>query len=222
MTRERAPDESSLLGLPAGAFDRVDETPDPLFYESPRLVTHIDDRAIATVTHLYRELFPAGGAILDLMSSWVSHLPPETSYRRVVGLGLNRAELAANTRLDERVVQDLNQRSELPFAAAEFDAVAICVSIQYLRRPVAVLREVARVTRVGAPLVITFSNRCFPTKAVAIWRALDDAGHVDLVERYLQIAGGWGSIERPDPGPRDPRGDPLFAVVGRRSPDGPH
>ena len=169
------------------------------------------------MTELYRELFPAGAAILDLMSSWVSHLPPEVVYRRVVGLGMNRAELAANARLDERVVQDLNQRPELPFGDAEFDGAAICVSVQYLRRPVVVLREVARVLRVGAPLAITFSNRCFPTKAVAIWRMLDDAGHVRLVERYLQVAGGWRAIERRDRGRRDAPGDPLFGVVGWRS-----
>ena len=214
------PDDCSLLGLPPGAFDRVDETPDRLFYASPRLVTHIDDRAIAAVTELYRELFTDGAAILDLMSSWVSHLPPEAVYRRVVGLGMNRAELAANARLDERVVQDLNQRPELPFGDAEFDGAAICVSVQYLQRPVVVLREVARVLRVGAPLAITFSNRCFPTKAVAIWRMLDDAGHARLVERYLQVAGGWRPIERRDPGRPDGQGDPLFGVVGWRSAGG--
>lgn len=217
MSAEYAHGDESLLGLPAVAFDRLDDAPDDLFYASPRLVTHIDGRAIAAVTQLYRQLFPAGGAILDLMSSWVSHLPPEVTYRRVVGLGLNAIELAENARLDERIVQDLNQRPELPFGDAEFDAAAMCVSIQYLRRPIAVLREVARVLRLGAPLAITLSNRCFPTKAVQIWRALDDAGHVGLVERYLRVAGGWGSIERFDPVPDDARGDPLFALVGRRS-----
>jgi SAM-dependent methyltransferase len=198
-------------------FDPVDETPDHLFYESPRLVRHIDDRAIAAVTQLYRELFPVAGAILDLMSSWVSHLPPEVGYRRVVGLGLNREELAANAQLDERIVQDLNQRPELPFGDAEFDGAAICVSIQYLRRPVTVLREVGRVLRVGAPLAITFSNRCFPTKAVGIWRVLDDAGRIQLVERYLHVAGGWSPLERLERRPHHGRGDPLFGVVARRS-----
>jgi SAM-dependent methyltransferase len=220
MTAEDMPGDAPLLGLPASAFDRIDETPDRLFYASPRLVTHIDDRAIAAVTQLYRGLFPAGGAILDLMSSWVSHLPPEAEYRRVVGLGLNREELAANPHLDERVVQDLNQRPELPFGDAEFDGAAICVSIQYLRRPVAVLRETARVLRVGAPLAITFSNRCFPTKAVEIWSALGDAGHLRLIERYLQAAGGWSPIDLLEPRPRAERGDPLFAVVARRGSDG--
>jgi hypothetical protein len=99
------------------AFRRYDETPDPLFYLQPRFVTHIDDAAVAAVTQLYREFFAPDGAILDLMSSWVSHLPPGVAYRRVVGIGLNRQELAANPRLDEFLVQDLNQSSDLAYAA---------------------------------------------------------------------------------------------------------
>ena len=88
--------------LPRELFSRIDESPDELFYAAPRLVTHIDDAAIAAVTRLYREHFPPGGAVLDLMSSWVSHLPPEVAYRKVVGLGMNREELAANPRLARR------------------------------------------------------------------------------------------------------------------------
>jgi SAM-dependent methyltransferase len=197
------------------AFRRYDETPDPLFYLQPRFVTHIDDAAVAAVTQLYREFFAADGAILDLMSSWVSHLPPEVAYRRVVGIGLNRQELAANPRLDAFGVQDLNQNSHLVYAAGEFDGAAICVSIQYLTQPVAILREVGRVLRDGAPMVVTFSNRCFPTKAVAIWQALDDAGHAALIESYLRDAGNWSDIATLDRSPRLPGSDPLFGVVAR-------
>src|SRR5918997_96244 len=121
--------------LPAGAFRRFDETPDEEFYEAPRIVTHIDDRAIAAVTQLYREHFPPGGAILDLMGSWVSHLPEEVRYRRVVGLGMNEVELSKNPRLDEYVVQNLNRDPRLPFGDAEFDGVGICVSVDYLTDP---------------------------------------------------------------------------------------
>ena len=201
--------------LPAGAFRRQDETADSLFYLRPRFVTHIDDAAVGAVTQLYREVFPPGGAILDLMSSWVSHLPPEVEYARVVGVGLNRSELAANPRLDAFVAQDLNHTPQLPFERAEFDAAAICVSIQYLTQPVTVLREVGRVLRDGAPLVVTFSNRCFPTKAVAIWQALDDAGHAELVEGYLRDAGNWTFIRTLNRSPQVPSSDPLFAVVAR-------
>src|SRR5829696_98791 len=176
----------SMPSLPGGAFRRTDEAPDEEFYRTPRLVTHIDDGAIAAVTQLYRELFPAGGELLDLMSSWVSHLPPEVAYRRVIGLGMNEVELRRNEKLDSYIVQNLNTNPELPFGEAEFDGVGICVSIDYLTRPVEVLREVGRVLKVGAPLAITFSNRCFPTKGVEIWHRLDDRGYMRLVESYLR------------------------------------
>ncbi len=201
--------------LPRSYFERQDESDDERFYEPTRLVTHIDDAAIAAVTRLYGELFPSGGAILDLMTSWVSHLPPAVDYRRVVGLGMNPAELDANPRLHERIVHNLNRDPRLPFADAEFDGAGICVSVQYLTQPVAVFREVGRVLRPGAPLVVTFSNRCFPTKAVAIWQALDDRGHGQLVRRYFEEAGNWTDISVLDRSPRRWRGDPLYAVVGR-------
>ncbi len=227
-----------MLELPPGAFDRYDDAPDAQFYAAARLVTHIDDAAIGAVTQLYREHFPPGGAVLDLMSSWVSHLPPDVTYARVVGVGMNREELAANPRLDEYHVQDLNRHPQLPFGDGELDAAGLCVSVQYLTRPVDVLRDVARVLRPAAPLVITFSNRCFPTKAVSIWQALNDEGHGHLVERYLLAAGGWHDIERLDRSPgrggvdvegrsgqggqhahTGKAGDPLFAVVARRAPE---
>ena len=200
--------------LPPEAFRRYDESPDEEFYRLPRIVTHIDDQAIAAVTQLYRGFFLAGGAILDLMSSWVSHLPPEIEYRRVVGIGMNEKELRKNPRLDEFVVQNLNRMPELPFGDEEFDGVGICVSIDYLTRPVEVLHEVGRVLRVGSPVVITFSNRCFPTKAVAIWHQLDDRSHMLLVERYLEDAGNFINIRSLECSPRRLFTDPLYAVIG--------
>ncbi|MBO3270328.1 class I SAM-dependent methyltransferase [Hymenobacter defluvii] len=201
--------------FPSNAFRRQDETPDADFYHFPRFVTHIDEGAIAAVTQLYREYLPANGAVLDLMSSWISHLPEEVAYQRVVGLGMNEQELRANLRLSSYVVQDLNQTPTLPFADNEFDGAGICVSIDYLTQPVEVLRELARVLRTEAPLVITFSNRCFPSKAIAAWHALDDRGHLALVQRYLETAGGWHHIELLDRSPNGYQSDPLFAVVGR-------
>ena len=202
------------LTLPPAAFRREDEAPDALFYREPRLVTHIDAGAIAAVTQLYREFFPPGGAILDLMSSWISHLPDEARYSRVAGLGMNAAELAANPRLTEWVVHDLNRDPRLPYGPAEFDGAGLCVSIDYLTQPVAVLRELGRVLRPGAPLVITFSNRCFPTKAIALWHQLDDAGHVALVVQLLREAGCWDKIQTFDRSPAG-WGDPLYGIVGR-------
>lgn len=200
---------------PDKAFRRHDETPDEEFYRAPRLVTHIDDAAIAAVTQLYREYFPKSGAVLDLMSSWISHLPPEIEYGRVVGLGMNEEELRRNPRLDGYVVQNLNRTPKLPFGDGEFDGAGICVSVDYLVRPVEVLREVGRVLKPGAPVVISFSNRCFPTKAVSIWHQLDDEGHLRLVETYLKDAGNFSDIHSLDRSPRRLFSDPLYAVVGR-------
>jgi len=197
----------------------LDESPDESFYCQPRFVTHIDQAAIATVTDLYRRYFPSGGAILDLMSSWVSHLPPEVAYARVAGVGMNAEELAENPFLDEWYVQNLNREPRLPFGDATFDGAAICVSIQYLVRPIEVLREVGRVLRPRAPLVITYSNRCFATKAIACWRLLDDVGHLGLIGRYLTEAGNWCDIACCNPARGcggAPGSDPLYAVIARR------
>src|SRR5919107_6408006 len=212
--KERLEGDETLAQIPEDAFRRTDEAPDEEFYRTPRLVTHIDDGAIAAVTQLYRELFPAGGEILDLMSSWISHLPPEVAYRRVIGLGMNEEELRQNPRLDGYVVQNLNTKPGLPFGEAEFDGAGVSVSIDYLTRPVEVLREVGRVLRVDAPLAITFSNRCFPTKAVEIWHRLDDAGHMQLVEDFFREAGNFEDVRALDRSPRRMFSDPLYAVVG--------
>jgi Methyltransferase domain len=203
------------LGLPHDAFTKLDDEDDEIFYEPPRLVYHIDDGAVAALTGCYRIVLPAGGVLLDLMSSWVSHLPPEIEYAEVIGHGMNTAELAVNPRLSRWFMQNLNRNTVLPLANASVDAAMICVSIQYLQQPVAVLREVARVLRPEGLLVISFSNRCFWTKAVAIWRALDDEGHARLVEHYLNHA-GFKQIEthRLTEWVEDVS-DPMIAVVGR-------
>ena len=138
------------MTFPPGFFDRADPSPDPVFYEPPRLVTHIDDRAIAEVGRLYDEL-GLTGEVLDLMSSWVSHF--RTAPQRLVVLGMNGAELDANSQAAERVVHDLNADPILPFADDSFDAATCCVSVDYLVRPVEVFREVARVVRPGRPFV---------------------------------------------------------------------
>jgi SAM-dependent methyltransferase len=203
------------LGLPPGAFDKLDDAEDELFYEPARLVCHIDDGAIAAFTGFYRTALPEGGVLLDLMSSWVSHLPPEIAYGEVIGHGMNAEELAANPRLSRWFTQNLNRDPILPLSGASIDAAMICVSIQYLQRPVEVLREVARVLRAGGPLVIGFSNRCFWTKAVAVWRALDDAGHARLVEAYLRQAGFTEIQTHRLAEWVEDVSDPMIAVVGR-------
>ena len=189
----------------------MDPSPDADFYDQPRFVTHIDDGAIAAVTRLYRETLPAGGALLDLMSSWVSHLPEDVVYASVTGHGMNAEELAANPRLARWFVRDLNADPALPLESGSFDGACLCVSVQYLQRPVQVFREVARVLRPGAPFVVSFSNRCFPTKAVAIWQSMTGPDQQRLVSAYMREA-GFASITGQAAAP--PYGDPLWTVTG--------
>ncbi len=198
-------------------FSRIDETPDSWFYRPPRMVTHIDAPACAALALFYRERLPAGGRILDLMSSCVSHLPEDVVFDRVIGHGMNVAELKANPRLTGGFVQDLNGRPSLPFADAAFDGCVVAVSVQYLTRPLEVFAEVARILRPGAPFILSFSNRMFPTKAVAIWRALDDHRHGALVDLYFKLSGGFGPAEFLDISPFPGRSDPLYAVVASRA-----
>ena len=204
--------------LPADFFRRVDDDDDEVFYSVPRLVTHIDDGAIAKVGEIYAQLIPQGGAILDLMSSWRSHLPAHLRPSRVVGLGMNRAEMEDNPALTEIVIHNLNRAPRLPFAEAEFDGAVVTVSVQYMTSPVETFAEVARVLKPGAPFIVTFSNRMFPTKAVAIWQNLDDYDHVKLVARYFMESGGFENIEFIDKSaPTTPHSDPIWAVVGYRT-----
>ena len=197
-------------------FAREDDDDDARFYDFARLVTHIDDAAIAALTEHYRKTIPENADVLDLMSSWVSHLPNALPLGRVVGLGMNVEELEANPRLTERLVHDLNREPNLPFKDASFDAGLIAVSIQYLTQPIEVMAEIARVLRPDAPLIISFSNRCFPTKAVAVWRAYDDHRHVGRVALYLQTAGGFAQSEFVDLS-SSPDSDPLYVVQARRT-----
>jgi SAM-dependent methyltransferase len=208
--------EDGLPNLPLRAFAKADPSPDTIFYAEPRFVTHIDDGAIAAVTGLYHTLFSPGDTVLDLMSSWVSHLPDEVAYAEVIGHGMNAAELAANPRLDRWFVQDLNRDPLLPLADACVDAAGMCVSIQYLQRPVEVLREVARVLRPSGVVAVTFSNRCFPTKAVAVWQGLDGPAQCELVSLYLRRA-GFANVEAWELIPTKHWGrDPLWAVIGHK------
>jgi SAM-dependent methyltransferase len=205
---------------PPSAFERHDPTNDSLFYQMPRKVVHIDDGAVAAVGTIYAELLPRAGTLLDLMSSWRSHLPAELAAcpdLAVVGLGLNAEEMADNPQLARYVVHDLNRDPVLPFPDATFDGAMCAVSVQYMTRPLEVFAEVARVLRPGSPFVVSFSNRCFPTKAVAIWGATGDEQHVQLVGSYFQLAGGWEQGQA-----RAfllPGWDPLYAVWARRRTD---
>lgn len=195
-------------------FRRLDDSDDELFYREPRFVAHIDDAAIRTVGEIYLRHLPHGGAILDLMSSWRSHLPPELRPARVVGLGLNRSEMADNPALTEIVTHNLNRTAQLPFDDASFDGAVLTVSVQYLIHPLEVFAEVGRVLRPGAPFIVTFSNRMFPTKAVAVWVNAAERQRVDLVDYYFTRSAAFEKIETVDRS--SVQSDPLWAVLGYR------
>ena len=202
------------ITFPPGAFRRRDEDDDRGFYATPRLVVHLDDGALEALSALYAKLVPARGSVLDLMSSWRSHLPSSFGGT-VIGLGLNRDEMRANPRLAQALVHDLNREPVLPFNDGAFDAVLCAVSVQYLTKPVEVFREVRRTLRAGGPFVVSFSNRCFPEKAVALWHAATDAQHAAIVAAYFaasddEAGGGWGPLGESAYTPAD--GDPLWAM----------
>ncbi|MCZ6853640.1 MAG: methyltransferase domain-containing protein [Gammaproteobacteria bacterium] len=196
--------------IPAQFFARVDEAPDADFYTEPRLVAHIDPETIAALTAFYEEFVPPGADVLDLMSSWISHLPTLVSYGRVAGLGMNTEELAANPQLSEYCVHDLNVQPNLPYESNSFDTALIAVSIQYLIRPVQVLRSVANVLRPGGRICIAISHRVFPTKAILAFRQLEASEKVQLVATYLQSS-GYEKVDFIDRSP--PQADPLWLLV---------
>ena len=216
MTGPAAPDP--YAGFPPGFFGRADDRDDAVFYTPPRLVTHFDVAAIAAVGELYAELgidgsTPAPRRVLDLMSSWVSHF--RTPPAELVVLGMNAEELAANPAATQRLVHDLNADPRVPLPDADVDAAVCCVSIDYLTRPIEVLADVGRVLRPGGPLAITFSNRCFPTKAVRGWLATDDDQHGRVVAELVRRT---GLFDEPRVELRTPPGvgDPLYAVTATR------
>ena len=199
--------------FPPGFFARVDESGDDRFYAFDRLLTHIDEGAIAAVTELYDGL-ELTGDVLDICSSWISHFPSPPA--RLVALGMNATELAANDAADEWLVHDLNADPTLPFDDGSFDAVTCCVSVDYLTRPLGVFAEVARVLRPDGLFMCTFSNRCFPTKAIRGWLSTDDEGHCAIVSAYFELTTGFTepAVQLRNPGTS---GDPLHAVWARRA-----
>ena len=195
------------LPLPTPHFRRHDESDDGYFYRFPRKVVHLDALAIAVLGELYRQLLPPGGSYLDLMSSWRSHLPTDLRPARVTGLGMNAEEMADNPQLDDYRVHDLNLSPRLPFDDEQFEAVLCAVSVQYLTQPVAVFREVGRLLKPGGLFIVSFSNRCFPSKAVALWLRTSDEQRVSLVLHYFTESGGWDEPQiarHTAPPPADP------------------
>ena len=209
-------------------FSRRDDQPDDRFYANPRLVHHADQTARDMIADVYKRFVKDGMAVLDLMSSWTSHLPEDVVPESVSGLGLNRTELEQNPRLKEIRVHDLNTQPVLPYEDQSFD-VAICsLSVEYLTDPLAVFREVGRVLKPGGVFVVTFSNRWFPPKVIAIWEQIHEFERTGLVLEYFLRSGTFDNLGtysmRGLPRPRNDKyagelalSDPVYAVWGTRS-----
>lgn len=205
---------------------KLDPSDDAEFYAQPRFVQHLDAGFRQRLTALYRQSLPPGAVVLDLMSSWVSHLPDEVRYGEVIGHGLNRAELEANPRLNRHWIQNLNQNQTLPLADASIDAALTVAGWQYLQYPEALACELWRVLRPGGQWIIAFSNRMFAQKAPRIWTDADDREHLLTVARVL-VAQGWPTPQLIAEATRAEgplgwiggHGDPFFAVIARRPAD---
>ena len=195
-------------------FHRQDDSADEAFYSSPRMVNHIDDATINGITRFYQETLKPEDELLDLMSSWISHLPADVTYRKVTGLGMNLDELNANARLDQVLVHNLNNTPTLPFSDTSFNAVMIVVSIQYLTRPFEVFEEIQRVLKPGGRCIISMSHRLFPTKAIYAFQTLAPKDRVQLVKEYMR-QGGLSEIEFIDRSPD--KADPLWIIQGINS-----
>ena len=205
---------------------KLDPTKDSDFYAFPRFVTHVDEGFIDRLTALYREILSPNTRILDLMSSWVSHLPEEMEFEHIEGHGMNREELAKNPRLHSYFVQDLNAQPKLPLGDSSFDAVLITVSVQYLQYPEAIFAELYRILKPNGLVVVSFSNRMFYQKAIAAWRDNSDLGRVTLVKSYFKSVAGFREVQaivRPATTPSFLQmlgimvADPFYAVIGKRS-----
>ncbi|MCS7200235.1 MAG: methyltransferase domain-containing protein [Caldimicrobium sp.] len=206
-------------------FQRLDESDDTLFYQEPRLVGHIDRVCHEALLNYYGRILSPKGKILDLMSSYESHLPPLGEYE-VIGLGINEEELKANPQLTEYLVKDLNKDPTLPFESETFDAVLCDLSIEYVIRPIELLQEVKRVLKKGGLATFSFSNRYFPTKVIKLWVDLHEFERMGYVLE-LMIRTGFRDLHtfslRGLPRPKDDRwitytpfADPLYVVWGKK------
>ena len=196
-------------------FARMDESSDRIFYDQSRLVYHIDDACVAALTEYYSENLKDGDDVLDLCSSWVSHYPKDWKGGKVVGLGMNKYELEQNPQLTDFVVKDLNEDPTFPFDDNSFDKVTCVVSIDYLNKPLEVVKEMGRVLRPGGEAIISMSNRCFPTKAFQIWLQTSDFEHIFIVGSFFHYSGMFEPPSSEDRSPNPGRSDPLYIVTAK-------
>ena len=200
-------------------FSRSDPSNDQGFYTIPKFVYHIDEPAVASLTQYYRKNIPPNSDILDICSSWVSHYPLEftSTMNSIAATGMNSLELQFNDQLTNGYeARNLNETPNLDcYDDESFDVVTCVVSIDYLIEPVKVLKEVWRVLRPGGKMIVSQSNRCFPTKAIAMWLSMNDRQHLELINGYFQYAGGFEERNAYDITatlPDNSYRDPMFIV----------
>jgi SAM-dependent methyltransferase len=193
-------------------FSRHDESLDVNFYEQPRLLYHIDDHAVKALTDYYSKAIPDNADVLDICSSWVSHFPKDKKLGKVTGLGMNELELEKNAQLADYTLKDLNLDPTFPYADNSYDVVTCVVSVDYLNKPLEVFKEIGRVLRPGGVAIMSQSNRCFPSKAIAIWLNTNDAEHVFIIGSYFHYSNLFNAPEGIDISPNSGRSDPMLII----------
>ncbi|ABM75612.1 Hypothetical protein NATL1_10541 [Prochlorococcus marinus str. NATL1A] len=204
--------------------NKSDISDDGIFYQQPRFVHHLSDSFRNRLTSLYSEYLLNHYIILDLMSSWVSHLPSNISYKKVIGHGMNEAELSSNERLDKFFVQNLNKKQNMPIEDSSVDVGLIVAGWQYLQYPEKVSLELSRVIKSDSLLIISFTNRAFWTKAPNIWTYSSEEKRIEYVTSVL-TSNGWRIekilIEKTQDkrlfGFYSSESDPFFSVIARNN-----
>ena len=207
-------------------YDRTktDISDDEIFYQQPRFVHHLSDSFRIRLTNLYSEYLLDHHVILDLMSSWVSHLPPNIRYKKVIGHGMNEAELSSNERLDRFFVQNLNKKQNMPIEDSSVDVGLIVAGWQYLQYPEKVSLELSRVIKSDSLLIISFTNRAFWTKAPNIWTYSSEEKRIEYVTSVL-TSNGWRIEKILNEKTQDKKlfgfysseSDPFFSVIARNN-----
>jgi len=213
-----------LMKLSNEDRDKSDISDDEIFYQQPRFVHHLSDSFRTRLTSLYSEYLLNHHIILDLMSSWVSHLPTNIRYKKVIGHGMNQAELSSNERLDSFFVQNLNKKQNMPIEDSSIDVGLIVAGWQYLQYPEKVSLELSRIIKSDSLLIISFTNRAFWTKAPNIWTYSSEENRIEYVTSVL-TANGWRIEKVLNEKTQDKKlfgfysseSDPFFSVIARNN-----
>ena len=203
---------------------KIDNNDDKIFYHQPRFVHHLSFSFRARLTELYSNYLCNHHIILDLMSSWVSHLPSNKKFKKVIGHGMNESELKSNNRLDSYWIQDLNKNQRMPIEDSTVDIGLIVAGWQYLQYPEKVSSELSRIIKRDSFLIISFTNRAFWTKSPHIWTNSSELERIEYVKSVLSD-NGWiveeifneKTYDNKLFGFYSAQGDPFFSVIVRNN-----